>query len=302
MKPKLPHQAIASAVERDLGPISTWTSVSEGEEAQVFGIRLADEDFILRVNHFAHGFHKEAFCYRHFASANLPIPQILSIGTVDDHTYCVSRRAAGKTLQDLSPAELPAVVAWVDQVMRAIAQAPLHGTEDFGRFDPNGIGEHKSWRGFLGALTDQRRFDWIGHEPAVDDSWIERHLSLLSALIPMCPETRSLVHGDFGSNNVLTDGLAITGVIDWSEALFGDPLYDVANIFFWRPWLACMDAQARYFEEHRFDLMNNAQALRCYQLRIGLQQVFECAAAGDTADLRWAMARCEDIAILPSGS
>jgi aminoglycoside phosphotransferase (APT) family kinase protein len=39
------------------------------------------------------------------------------------------------------------------------------------------------------------------------------------------------VHGDFGSNNVLADGEHITGVVDWSEAMIGDPLYDVANIF-----------------------------------------------------------------------
>ncbi|MFE0015513.1 phosphotransferase family protein [Mesorhizobium sp. NPDC059054] len=299
MKPKLSPQAIASAVERDLGPISSWTSVSEGEESQAFGIRLADEDLILRINRLAEGFQKEAFCYRHFTSASLPIPQILSIGEVDGHAYCVSRRAAGKTLQDLSPAELPSVVARVDEVMRAIAEAPLHGTEGFGRFDADGIGVHESWRGFLAAVADPQRYDWKGCEPAVSRSWIDRHLHLLGFLISQCPETRSLVHGDFGSNNVLTDSLAITGVIDWSEAMFGDPLYDVANIFFWRPWLACMEAQARFVEGHRLDIMSKEQALRCYQLRIGLQQVFECAMAGNTTDLLWAMARCDAIAADP---
>lgn len=296
MKPKLSRRAVASAVERDLGPISAWIPVSEGEESQAFGIQLANEDFILRINRLAGSFHKDAFCYQNFASANLPIPQILSIGTVNGHAYCVSRRAAGSTLQDLPPAELPAVVARVDKVMRAIAEAPLRGTKGFGRFDADGIGEHESWRSFVAAVADPRHYDWTRCGLAIDRRWIERHLSLLNDLIPMCPETRNLVHGDFGSNNVLTDGLAITGVIDWSEALFGDPLYDVANIFFWRPWLACMEAQARFFETHRSDLSANARTLRCYQLRIGLQQVFECALAGDMADLRWAMARCDEVA------
>ncbi len=39
------------------------------------------------------------------------------------------------------------------------------------------------------------------------------------------------MHGDFGSNNVLADGTVTTGVIDWGEAMFGDPRYDIANIF-----------------------------------------------------------------------
>lgn len=296
MKPRLSHQAITSALQRDLGPISAWTSVSQGEESQVFGIRLANEDFILRINRLAESFHKDAFCYRHFAAASLPIPQILSIGEIEGYAYCVSRRAMGKTLQDLMPAELPAIVGRVDEVMHAIADAPLDDTAGFGRFDASGSGGHASWRGFLAAVANPQHHDWAGQESTVDRHWIDRHLRLLAELIPLCPESRCLVHGDFGSNNVLTDGLAITGVIDWSEALFGDPLYDVANIFFWRPWLACMEVQARFFEKHRADLSTNVQTLRCYQLRIGLQQVFECASTGDMADLRWAMARCDEIA------
>lgn len=296
MKPRLSRQAITAALERDLGPVSGWTSVSEGEESQVFGIRLGDEDAILRINRQAESFHKDAFCQQHFASAGLPIPHLLSIGEVDGHAYCVSRRAAGRTLQDLSPAELLPVVARVDDVMRVIATASLDGTAGFGTFDANGNGRHRSWHDFLAAIADPVLYDWARCEPAVGRRWVEQHLSLLTELLPSCPESRRLVHGDFGSNNVLTDGLVITGVIDWSEALFGDPLYDIANIFFWRPWLVCMEAQARYIEKHRPDVMDNMQTLRCYQLRIGLQQVLECAEAGDLADLRWAMARCDEIA------
>ena len=51
-------------------------------------------------------------------------------------------------------------------------------------------------------------------------------------LIEYCPEEHKLVHGDFGSNNVLTDGQKITGVLDWDCALYGDPLFDVAGSFF----------------------------------------------------------------------
>lgn len=295
MRPMLSRRTIAEAVERDLGPVSQWSFVSEGEESQVFGIRLGNEDLILRVNPSAEGFHKDAFCHRHFASPSLPIPEVLSIGVVEHHAYCLSRRAAGITLQDLAPAALPGAVGPVGDVLQAIAAAPLHGTQGFGRFDDHGIAEYARWHDFLASITDRQRYDWKRMEPAVDKRWLERHLHVLMDFVPQCPETRGLVHGDFGSNNVLTDGTRITGVIDWSEALFGDPLYDVANIFFWRPWLICMEAQARYFEEHKRDAADRALALRCYQLRIGLQQVYECAEAGSEEDLRWAMARCEDV-------
>ncbi len=42
------------------------------------------------------------------------------------------------------------------------------------------------------------------------------------------PVMETLIHGDFTIDNVLTDGDAITGVIDWSGGAVGDPRYDLA--------------------------------------------------------------------------
>jgi aminoglycoside phosphotransferase (APT) family kinase protein len=39
-----------------------------------------------------------------------------------------------------------------------------------------------------------------------------------------------LLHGDLGSHNVLTDGDRLLGLIDWEDAVAGDPVYDIA---FW---------------------------------------------------------------------
>jgi hypothetical protein len=39
-----------------------------------------------------------------------------------------------------------------------------------------------------------------------------------------------LLHGDLGSHNVFTDGREVTALIDWEDALSGDPAFDVA---FW---------------------------------------------------------------------
>jgi aminoglycoside phosphotransferase (APT) family kinase protein len=38
----------------------------------------------------------------------------------------------------------------------------------------------------------------------------------------------ALVHADLGPEHILHDGLRITGVIDWSDACFGDPALDFA--------------------------------------------------------------------------
>jgi len=42
-----------------------------------------------------------------------------------------------------------------------------------------------------------------------------------------------------------------------------------------------MEQQARYFEAQRAARPRNAKRLRCYQLRIGVEEIYQGAAAGD---------------------
>jgi hygromycin-B 4-O-kinase len=83
-------------------------------------------------------------------------------------------------------------------------------------------------------------------------------------------------------------------VLDWSEASIGDPLYDVANIFFWSTWLDCMQQQARYFEAFMRSPKLRDRLL-CYQLRIGLAEVYQNAIEGREDALAWATLRCREL-------
>lgn len=217
----------------------------------------------------------------------MPIPDILHLVQVDGLAACISRRAPGMTLQDLEGAALDAAVPPTAAVMAAIAASDLARTEGFGRFGADGRGIRASWRE---VLEEPFHLDWAGS--SVHTGLIGRILDGIRVLAPHCPEDRGLVHGDFGSNNVLVADSRITAVIDWSEAMFGDPLYDVANILFWRPWLACMERQARYFETQTPPPPAIRDRLLCYQLHIGVRELHEAARAGDDADLAWASGRC----------
>jgi len=44
------------------------------------------------------------------------------------------------------------------------------------------------------------------------------------------PCTPVFMHGDLQSNHVFVDGDEVTGVLDWSEAGQGDPMYDLATL------------------------------------------------------------------------
>ncbi|WP_344681763.1 phosphotransferase family protein [Saccharopolyspora taberi] len=255
MKPAVPVDLVRAWLAYNLGPVSGLHRLVEGEESQAFGVRCADGERVVRINGDRAGFAKDAFAHR-FDGPALPVPRVVTIGELSTgHAVCVSTRLPGRSLQDLERAELSGVAPLVEATMSAIAD--LSGTRGFGRFDADGVGEHRSWRDFLASTP-----------PPDSDLGRRLHAELLR-LVPSCPEVRQLVHGDFGSNNVLTDGTRITGVLDWDCAMFGDPLYDVANILFWATWLDCMDVQAAHLRPEATD------ALRCYLIHIALGELRE---------------------------
>lgn len=293
-KPGISDTAVRALLQREFGDVSPLEPLQEGEESRAFAFDSGGRACVVRINRSARGFEKDAWVQRRFVREGLPIPEIVAIGLLDDgHAWCVSRRAAGVTLQDLAPAELPAVVGEVARVLDVIAASDLHGTRGYGRFDAEGVAADASWPAFLSGIC---RRDMSVLKRAADRRRVEAWRDRVVDFAAGCADVRGLVHGDFGSNNVLVDAGRISAVIDWSEALYGDPLYDVANILFWRPWLDCMEQQARHFESARPDLLADPARLRCYQLHIGLEQIHQTALAGAEDDLAWALQRCAAIA------
>ncbi|WP_448952465.1 phosphotransferase family protein [Labrys neptuniae] len=296
-KTALPADEIAALLQSDFGAPIDLQPLSEGLESQAFGFMAAGQALVVRVNRDVAGFAKDDFACRHFAAAALPIPEVLSITRHGDIVLCVSRRAEGRTLQDVDTRQLAGLVQPVSVLMDAIAAADVAMIEGCGPFAADGQGAFADWPAYVGAIADPRCYDWRQAERMAGKAIIRSLLTYLDRFAARCPNRRSLVHGDFGSNNVLAHEGRITGVIDWSEAMVGDPLYDVANILFWRPWLACMEAQARFFETQQPWRLADSDILLSYQLRIGLENIHEAALAEDRADFDWALARCRAIAV-----
>ena len=296
-KPALSLAAVEAALAKNWKSVADLTPIVEGEESQACSFRQGTQEYILRINRAAAGFQKDALAYRRFASGTLPIPEIVEIGeTGDGHAFCISRRLPGVTLQNLPAGDLPRVLAPTAGVMSAIAESSLDGLTGFGPFDPSGRGSHGSWREFLTSIADGVRYDWNAVNRFVPIGRTGEFQVRVTELAGQVTETRCLVHGDFGSNNVLTDGCCITGVLDWSEAMIGDPLYDIANIFFWRTRLGCMEQQARFFEARLPDAPRLGERLLCYQLRIGLSEIYENALNRNPEALAWALLRCDELA------
>lgn len=289
MKTGLTIESASRYLRHLVGEIEGISPMVEGEESQAFAFTMGSDRFVLRVGDDLAGYEKDAYACRTFAS--LPIPEITQTGWLDpDHAYSISRFCDGITLQDAAPQIVDTLMPSLTTLWSALAEQPVK--DGYGRFGTDGIAPHPSWRAFLeGGLTlppdcSPGQADLLGEIRAE-----------IIRLLPLCPEEHSLVHGDFGSNNVLIDPHqpVIEGLIDWDCAMYGDALFDIATAHFWRTWLPCMEISSRYWETHLADLPHYHARIRCYSLWTGFNEIAADIAVHERAMIPWLEHRCRQI-------
>jgi aminoglycoside phosphotransferase (APT) family kinase protein len=97
-------------------------------------------------------------------------------------------------------------------------------------------GSTRSWTDYLlDVLTGaDPEFDWsaIARSPWVDAAVLRAALDLARERVKTLPPLPrlSLLHGDLNPYNLFVHGERIAGIIDWSYARFGDPLFDFARL------------------------------------------------------------------------
>lgn len=284
-RPAVSRETVATLLETVLGEAPTVLArIDEGLESQAFACGMGGEAFVLRIATSRRGFEKDRWAAE-AAGGNMPVPAVEFIGDLDDGlAYCVTRRLPGITLEALQPDEVAPLTAAVQATWRALADVDVSVVDGFGDFDPEGRAPERTWRDVLVRTLDAAEED--------DDLVV---LDAYAALVERCPEERSLVHGDFGSNNVLAQAGSVTGVLDWEHALVGDPLYDVATARFWAPDLTCMALQATHFDRELASLPDYEERVRCYALRIGIEEAREARRHGELAQATWAAERCREL-------
>lgn len=254
-----------------------------GVFSRAFAFVADDRDYVIRLNREVHArqsFAKDDYAWRHFASPALPIPRIIAAGESAGFHYAIGEKVAGRTLNACSPAERRAVLPALLETVEAVGRADVTGTGGYGDWDGDGHGTFASWRGYLASITDNHTDgfyeDWRRY---YDESFLERDVfesvaTRMLELLEHCPEERSLVHNDLHFENVMSDGTRITGVLDWANALYGDPLYDVA----WLIWQAAnpgwwFDDGVEILMARFGTLPAAATRIACYQLHIGLDHL-----------------------------
>jgi len=274
------RELLREHVSTELGEVQQLTG---GFFSRAYAVTAGGDDYVVRLNNAAHaaeGFAKDAYAFQHFASASLPIPRTFAIGVSGDDAFSISQRMPGRMLEACSPEErrraLPALLDTLD----VIGQADVSASRGYGDWSIDGNGRHLSWHGYLTAIVENDEDGYYANWHAMyENSFLERDVyevvyRRMLELLPHCPEERGLIHNDYWFMNVLAEGERISGVIDWANALYGDPLYDVARLSWGSAaegWWYADGAEllrARYGHLPDYD-----ERITCYACHIGLDDL-----------------------------
>ncbi|WP_327128849.1 phosphotransferase [Streptomyces sp. NBC_01727] len=206
--------------------------------------------------------------------------------------YAISARADGTGSDDLFAADMALTLPSLLTALDAIGGIDRAGTTGYGIWTPDGRAPYDSWVDALLAIgTETARVP--GWRAALAHSEIglgkvETGLAALVTLAPYLPSERRMIHGDLLSRNVLAAGGAVTAVLDWGNARYGDHLYDAAWLLYWWPWYSqwrTFDIQAELLAHwHATGPLPThlRERVHAYLIHIGLDAIAYC-----TFQRRW---------------
>jgi len=262
-------------------PTSELSVVDDGKIAQTYGFKHAGEDYFIQFNfpNMSQVLANELFFSERFRDCRVPVRRIVGHGSHDGLFYCISKKAEGEPFHLLDAEDQVRALRSVCDVMHRISRVSVDDTTGYGWLDGDCNGSFSSWAEHLLGIMNEDEDDFFGHwhelfrDSFLEKERFERYYAEMEGLIAFVPETRRLVHGGFGYGNVLVMDGAVTAVIDWQDARYGDPVFDLAAALFWRP----KDLANRFLRGFREYAEASAcpeddleQRIRCYEYYDGL--------------------------------
>jgi Ser/Thr protein kinase RdoA (MazF antagonist) len=199
---------------------------------QVFELHLRDRVAYLKLarNVGAHRDIRREVAVLGFARARgVPVPAVEACdhaGEVAGVPCAILTAVGGDPLTGTEP-----VFGQVGAHLRRLHETPATG---FGPVSAEVglVGEDASWRQALERPA-------VALLPAVgaglvDAGLLTRARNAIDRFAPALdgPSGARLIHGDFCPRHVYADGARITGIIDWGDAMAGDPAYDFGRLLY----------------------------------------------------------------------
>jgi len=238
--------------------------IGNGVTSKAYSFKIKNLEYVFRIAESQNGYKKEESLFKLITYFDKTAPRIYKVGQIGKKFFSISKRCKGVMADKIdfnNPDKL--MLNFVKKVY-SYHTLSLKNTAGYGNINLDGIGLNNNWGEYI---LEQKQF--------VSEYWDKDYFdfcrSKIQTIIKKLPNTRSLIHGDLGFNNVLVDKNKITGIIDWNDAKFGDFVYDIAYVSFWSKRT---DYSKLFYEYYKtqggLDLNNFRTRMGCYSIHIGL--------------------------------
>jgi aminoglycoside phosphotransferase (APT) family kinase protein len=209
------------------------TPLVEGESSQVVCFTSRDgRKLVLRIRDNHKDLLADKYACGYFGS-RVPIPQFLESGPFHDDYYCITVFAEGKTASSLDAHTFRSVLPAIQNVIAKVYTADISPTTGYGYIDTlTGNAPDSSWRSSLLGELDALGVDTLRHHAQkiyLQDDVVDKLLAVFEKNLPYISETRRLLHGDPGHDNLLILDDRVSAVIDWEQMAYGDWVRDFSR-------------------------------------------------------------------------
>jgi hygromycin-B 7''-O-kinase len=207
--------------------------VQDGFHCSVYELRTAaGEALILKHwrDEFAWKGAKEAAVYRLLEERRLPVARLVAAGEADFAVTKLDGRPLLDVLAGLTNAELAHVMKNVGALLRRLHEIEL---DAFGYIVADGlVYESRTNDAYMLSQFERHLPALREHDPALADT-VEAFVAERAPSLASCGAA-VLCHNDCHAANLLVDEqLAITGLVDFENAVAGDPLLDLAKAHYY---------------------------------------------------------------------
>jgi len=246
---------LCGCIEGELGIHITDTEIPlQGMSSKVFFVRSdTNEEYAIK---YGDDVIKDASILELIVKegVDIPVPRLYASFIFEETPIIILEKINFPLLESISKDQMPKYIPSMIGNLRKLHS--IKSDRSGSLIDSKG---EKSWKEILSAIFDGDEFDWneIAKREGLDTDLILTSIEKIKEKINNTVFEKgnySLLHTDFNQRNLFVDPKSdeITGIIDWEEALFGDPLYDFARVrmFMWHFGFDDSSIQAYY------DLMN----------------------------------------------
>jgi hygromycin-B 4-O-kinase len=247
--------------------------IASGEFSQAYSFEHRNNKFIVRFNSYTDlGFKKEEIIYSDYTS--ISTPRIIEIGKYKDFYFSITKAYEGIQLNKLHKDSFLELLPDLFSTMNTLHTIKIE-QEGYGLWDLDKKGKFESFEDQLRSFIKEDKWeDFAKQNKFFNIEFVRNLMKEFESLIKYIPSERYFLHGDFGRTNIFALDNKIEGIIDWSEAMYGDFLMDVAWLAFWESKVNIIDEYYKFNKDNKdLDMSNFQERIKLYLIFSSLNNI-----------------------------